>query len=82
MIGIAFDLTPVDVKPSRKFKKGSKYDPIIDEFIKIEENLATVEVEGKECNYLRSQLKKRIDARSLEDKIRVSVVYNKVYLEK
>ena len=82
MIGIAFDLTPVDVKPSRKFKKGSKYDPIIDEFIKTEEKLVTVEVEGKEPHYLRNQIKKRIDARRLEDKIRASVVYNKVYLEK
>jgi hypothetical protein len=39
-----------------------------------------VEVAGKEANYVRTQLKKRIDARDL--KIDVSVVNNKVYLEK
>jgi hypothetical protein len=37
-------------------------------------------VAGKEANYIRLQLKKRINAREL--KLRVSVVNNKVYLER
>ena len=42
----------------------------------------TAEVEGKDANYLRTQLKKRIDARDLQDTIEVSVVNNMAYLEK
>jgi hypothetical protein len=41
-----------------------------------------VEAEGKEANYLWTQLKKRIDANELKDKVDVSVVNNVVYLEK
>jgi hypothetical protein len=40
-----------------------------------------VEVEGKDANYLRTQLKKRIDARDIES-VKVSVVNGKLYLEK
>jgi hypothetical protein len=39
-------------------------------------------VAGKDANYLRTQLKKRIDARNIESKIEVSVVNNIAYLEK
>ena len=82
MSDVSFDLSPVDKKPSRKYRKGSKYDPIIDAFLESEDNLVTVEVEGKDANYLRTQLKKRIDARDLQDKVEISVVNNKAYLEK
>ena len=44
--------------------------------------LVKVEVTGKDANYLRTQLKKRIDARDLNAKIEVSVVNNIAYLEK
>ena len=82
MNDVSFDLSPVEKKPSRKYRKGSKYDPIIDAFLETEDNLVTVEAEGKDANYLRTQLKKRIDARDLQAKIEVSVVNNKAYLEK
>jgi len=82
MSDVRFDLSPVEKKPSRKYRKGSKYDPIIDAFLGSEDNLVTVEVEGKDANYLRTQLKKRIDARELQDRVEVSVVNNKTYLEK
>ena len=39
MSEINFDLSPVEEKPSRKYKKGSKYDPIIDAFLEAENNL-------------------------------------------
>ena len=81
MSEINFSLTPVDEKPSRKYHKGSKYDPIIDAFLESEETLVTVEVPGKDANYLRTQLKKRIDARDLTS-IEISVVNNVAYLEK
>jgi hypothetical protein len=77
---VSFDLSPIEKKPSRKYRKGSKYDPIIDKFLEGTNRLVVVEVAGKESNYVRTQLKKRIDAKGL--KLNVSVANNKVYLEK
>ncbi len=82
MSEVKFDLKPVEKKPSRKYRKGSKYDPIIDSFLEDKHDLVKVEVAGKDANYLRTQLKKRIDARDLQSKIEVSVVNNIAYLEK
>jgi hypothetical protein len=79
---VKFDLKPVEKKPSRKYRKGSKYDPIIDSFIESEHDLVKVEVPDKDANYLRTQLKKRIDARDLQSDVEVSVVNNIAYLEK
>jgi hypothetical protein len=77
---VDYSLDPVAKKPTRRYRKGSKYDPILDAFLKHEANLVEVKVEGKDANYMRTQLKKRIDARDLN--IDVSVVNNKIYLEK
>ena len=44
-------------------------------------NLVTVSVPGKDANYLRTQLNKRIGARELSG-VKVSVVNNVCYLEK
>ncbi len=82
MSEVPFKLVDVEKKPSRKYRKGSKYDPIIDKFIGGKFSLVKVEVTGKDANYLRTQLKKRIDARDLNSKIEVSVVNNVAYLEK
>ena len=81
MTEVKFNLSPVNNKPQRKYRKGSKYDPIIDAFLEKDESLVTVEISGKDANYIRTQLKKRIDARGLSN-IDVSVVNNNVYLEK
>ena len=81
MSAVKFDLQPVTEKPSRKYRKGSKYDPIIDTFVKGEANLVSVNVEGRDANYLRTQLNKRIDARKLQG-VKVSVINNVCYLEK
>ncbi|GAG24593.1 unnamed protein product [marine sediment metagenome] len=81
MSDVSFTLQPVSEKPSRKYRKGSKYDPIIDAFLEGENNLVVISVENKEANYLRTQLKKRIDARNIET-VKISVVNNACYLEK
>ena len=81
MSDISFDLKPVDEKPSRKYRKGSKYDPVLDAFIAGADNLVAVDVAGKDANYLRTQLNKRIDARRITN-VKVSVVNNVCYLEK
>ena len=65
MTEVKFDLKPVDEKPSRRYRKGSKYDPVVDTFMESDETLVTVDVEGKDANYLRTQLNKRIEARKL-----------------
>lgn len=78
---VSFSLKPVVEKPSRRYRKGSKYDPVLDAFIEGAESLVAVEVPGKDANYLRTQLNKRIDARRLAG-IKVSVVNNVCYLEK
>ena len=81
MSEVRFDLKPVTEKPSRQYRKGSKYDPILDTFMSGLDSLVTVDVAGKDANYLRTQLNKRIEARTIEG-IKVSVVNNVCYLEK
>jgi len=75
-------LKPRKTKPSRRYRKGSKYDPILDAFIEGADNLVEVTVEGKDPNYLRTQLNKRIEAKRLKSKAKTSVVNNVLYLEK
>jgi hypothetical protein len=81
MSEVSFNLTPVTEKPSRRYRKGSKYDPILDAFMEGTEGLVTVEVPEKDANYLRTQLNKSIDARGLRG-VKVSVVNKACYLEK
>ncbi len=81
MVEVKYSLTPVEEKPSRRYRKGSKYDPIIDAFLEGDDDLVEVNVSGKDANYLRTQLNKRIDTRNLRN-IKVSVVNNVCYLEK
>jgi hypothetical protein len=81
MSDVKFDLKPVDEKPSRQYRKGSKYDPILNAFMDGDDGLVEVSIEGKDANYLRTQLNKRIEARALEG-VKVSVVNNVTYLEK
>jgi len=78
---VKFDLKPVEEKPSRRYRKGSKYDPILDAFVGGIDDLVVVNVEGKDANYLRTQFNKRIEARNLSN-VKVSVINNVCYLEK
>ena len=77
---VSFNLTPVAEKPSRRYRKGSKYDPVLDAFMARTDTLVAVEIAGKDANYIRTQLNKRIDAKNL--RVKVSVVNNIAYLEK
>ena len=78
---ISFDLKPIDKKPARKYRKGSKYDPIIDVFLEGKEKLVKVDIEEKNANYLRTRLIKRIEAKG-EKGIKISVINNVCYLER
>ena len=81
MSELKFKMKPVEKKPSRRFKKGSKYDPIIDAFASGTNNLVAVNVPDKDGNYLRTQLNKRIEAKGIKG-IKVSVINSICYLEK
>lgn len=82
MSDVKFNLKPVDKKPTRRYRKGSKYDPIINAFLEGEDSLVEVSISGKDANYLRTQLNKRIEASELGERVKVSVVNNVAYLEK
>jgi len=47
MSEVKFELKPRKEKPRRKYRKGSKYDPILDAFMKGIDNLVEVIVEGR-----------------------------------
>jgi len=79
---LSFKFVDVEKKPHRKYRKGSKYDPIIDKFCEGKSDLVRVDVPGRDANYIRTQLKKRIDARDIGNQVEVSVVNNVAYLEK
>jgi len=80
MSEVKFELKPVEKKPSRRYRKGSKYDPILDAFMEGTDNLVEVTVPGKDANYLRTQLNKRIEVKGLN--VKTSVVNNVLYLQK
>jgi len=81
MSDVKFELKAVKKKPSRMYRKGSKYDPILDAFVEGKNSLVEVSSEGKDAYYLRTQLNKRIEAREIE-RLKVSVANNVCYLEK
>ncbi|MDH5703981.1 MAG: hypothetical protein OEY99_07170 [Aigarchaeota archaeon] len=78
---VKFNLKPIEEKPTRRYRKGSKYDPVLDRFMDRAAKLVEVSIEGRDANYLRTQLNKRIEARNLRN-VKVSVVNNVCYLEK
>jgi len=80
MSEIEFDMKPVEKKPSRRYRKGSKYDGILEAFVEGTDNLVEVTVEGRDGNYLRTQLNKRIEVKGV--KVKTSVVNNILYLQK
>jgi len=84
MSGIRFELRSVAEKPKKpgRTRKGSKYEPIIEEFLSGSHGLVRVDAEDVEVNYLRSQLAKIIKSRDLEGAVEASVVDGRLYLEK
>jgi len=80
MSEVKFELKVVKKKP-RRYRTGSKYDPILDAFMEGKDNLVEVSIEDKDANYVRTQLNKRAEARELKG-IKISVVNNVCYLEK
>jgi len=80
MSEISFTMKEVKEKREKKIKKGSIYDPIINQFLESGHDLVEIEVEEKKPSYVAGMLKKRIQVRELE--IKATAVDDIVYLEK
>ena len=77
---IRFQMRPVTEKRERKVKRGSIYDPLIDQFLESGHDLVEIEVEDRKPSYVAGMLKKRIQVRGLE--LKATAVSDVVYLEK
>jgi hypothetical protein len=77
---IRFQMRPVTEKRERKVKRGSIYDPLIDQFLESGHDLVEIVVEDKKPSYVAGMLKKRIQVRGLE--LKATAVSDVVYLEK
>lgn len=76
-----FTVKPVSKKPTRKYRKGSKYDAIITGFVEANVPLAEVEVKDKTASYLSTQLGKRLEDNDKLAHISVSTANGMCYLE-
>jgi len=72
-------LKEVKELPSRRFKKKSKYDPVLDKFLESGIPLAIVRFPDTTTKYLSVQLKKRTNKYYPE--IKVNVRNGEVYLQ-
>jgi len=81
MSDINYTLKATTKKPTRKYRKGSKYDGVLEAIKKSPDPMGIVTMPDKEANYIRTQLKKRIDAQEIKN-IKLSVVNNLCYYEK
>lgn len=77
-----FKMENVTSKPQRGYRKGSKYDAILNQFLNSTQTLVTLEIPDVKGNYIATQLTKRIVALNLTSKIDVSVINGLAYLEK
>ena len=82
MSEISFELKHVAEKPKRRFKRRSKYAPILNQFMEGGHGLVKVEVENRGADSIRPQLVKLIEKRGLEGRVKASVIGGALYLEK
>ena len=65
-----------------KTMRGSIYDPILDQFLESEYDIAEITVEGKNPISSRVMIDRRIRLRGLRDKVRVGYIGGVMYLKK
>ena len=80
MSKIQYEMKPVTEKQVMPRRSSSIFDPIINEFLKSEQDLVEITVEGRTTSYMKSQLKKRLATRGIE--VEVTLGYGVIYLEK
>lgn len=71
----------LEALPERSYRKGSKFDIILEQAQKMEARYHPVRIEGKDANYIRTQLFKRIAALRLTG-VGVTVANGVCYIEK
>ena len=79
--GLNYSLETITKKPTRRYRKGSKYDPLLEDFMKGSTDTVKVTIPDLDGNYIRTQLNKRLEATE-NDKVTVSVINGVCYLEK
>ena len=76
---IEYDMKAVNEK--REKTSRSIFDPIIDEFIKSEDDLVELTVTGRSASYMKNNILKRLVRREIAN-VEVTLGYGVVYLEK
>jgi len=78
---LEFSIRDVAEKEPRTYKKGSKYDKLLNTFLSGNHKLSELTVSDiEDASYLRLQISKRIQKKNLS--IKASVTNGKVYLER
>jgi len=78
---VKYEMKPVTIKRVKPRLSTSIFDPIIDEFLRGDDNLVEITVEGRTTSYMKTALKKRLEKRTELD-VEVYLGYGVVYLEK
>jgi len=78
---VKYEMKPVTIKRVKLRTSKSIFDPIIDEFLRGDETLVEITVEGRTTSSLKSALMKRLEKREEPD-VEVTLGYGVVYLEK
>ena len=81
MSDLKYKLVPTTKKPDRRYRKGSKYDAVLEAIQKSSETMGVVSIPDLRANYIRTQLQKRIKVLGVKN-IKLSVVNDKCYYEK
>ena len=77
---LIYSFKPVSEIPKKQYMKRSKYDPILNEFLRNGYRIAEVNVEGIDASNLYLILKRRIERRGLP--ISIEVIDKRVYLSR
>ena len=78
---VKYEMKPVTIKRVKLRTSKSIFDPILDEFLRGDEKLVEITVEGRTTSSLKSALMKRLEKREEPD-VEVTLGYGVVYLEK
>ena len=79
MTKIEYEMKSVEAKQEKI--SSSIFDPILDEFIRSDNKLVELKVEGRAASYMKTSLIKRIARREIAN-VEVTLGYGVVYLEK
>ena len=78
---VKYEMKPVTIKRVKLRTSTSIFDPILDEFLRGDENLVEITVEGRTTSSLKSALMKRLE-KCEEPDVEVTMGYGVIYLEK